>query len=189
MGRIIIHQHITADGFVAGADGSLDWVDGSITDAEPIVEHTLAELDEADAVLLGRRTYEMFIAYWPTPAAADDPLAAPINAISRHVASTTLDAAPWGDFEPATLERGTAAEIADRLTSYYERDVIVWGSLSLASALLEAGRVDQLRLRVAPIAIGRGVPLWDARIDPARLTLVDATRLPTQQVLLTYDVG
>ncbi|WP_084105489.1 dihydrofolate reductase family protein [Demequina sp. NBRC 110056] len=186
MGRIVVEQHVTADGFAAGPGGELDWVDGSITDSEPMVSRMLAEFEEASAILLGRVTYELFIGYWPTASA--DPLAAPINSFPRHVVSTTLSMAPWGAHEPATLEPGDACETADRLAAMYDGDVIVWGSLTLASALLDGGCVDQVRLRVAPVMIGAGLPLWSGRFEPRAAQLVENLRLETGQVLLTYDL-
>ncbi|MFW7413474.1 dihydrofolate reductase family protein [Demequina sp. SO4-18] len=188
MGRIIVEQHVTADGFVAGPNGELDWVDDSVSEPGPMVDQALAELEHADAILLGATTYTMFIGYWPLPVAKRDPLAEPINRLPKHVVSSTLDEAPWGHHAPATVETGEPADIADRLKARYERDIILWGSLHLASALLEAGRVDQLRLRVAPVAIGRGTALWDATLMPRHLTLVSATPLPTGQVTLIYDL-
>ena len=186
MGRIIVEQHVTADGFAAGPGGELDWVDGSVSETGPMVDRALAELEQTDAILLGRATYELFIGYWPT--ATEGPLAEPINALPRHVVSTTLSRAPWGEHEPATLEPGDPCETADRLTAIYERDVIVWGSLTLASALLDGGCVDQVRLRVAPIMLGAGLPLWSGAYMPRPAQLVENERLDSGQTLLTYDL-
>ena len=188
MGRIIIEQHVTADGFAAGPAGELDWVDGSVSEPGPMVDQALAELETVDAILLGAATYDLFVTYWPEPAAAEDPLAEPINRIPKHVVSSTLAAAPWGDFEPATLETGDVLDTCDRLTSLYERDIIVWGSLQLAGALMDAACVSQLRLRIAPVAIGSGIPLWSAPYRSRTLTLASATPLPTGQVTVVYDV-
>ncbi|WP_062079358.1 dihydrofolate reductase family protein [Demequina globuliformis] len=187
MGRIIVEQHVTADGFAAGPGGELDWVDGSVTNTAPMVDRALAELTEASAILLGRVTYEMFISYWPT--ATNDPLAAPINALPRHVVSTTLGGAPWGDHDPAVLEPGDACETADRLAAMYDGDIIVWGSLTLASSLLDGGCVNQIRLRVAPVFLGAGLPVWSGAYAPRPGQLVENTRLESGQVLLTYDVA
>ncbi|WP_084102519.1 dihydrofolate reductase family protein [Demequina sp. NBRC 110051] len=186
MGRLIIEQHVTADGFAAGPNGELDWIDGSVSEPGPMVDEALAELEHADAILLGATTYRLFIAYWPT--ALDDPLAAPINRLPKHIVSQTLPEARWGDHTPATVESGDPAATADRLKQTYDRDIIVWGSLQLASALLEAGKVDEARLRVAPVAIGQGIPLWDLDYGPMPLTLRSATPLSTGQVTLIYDV-
>lgn len=187
MGRIVVEQHISADGFVAAADGDLSWVDavGSPTAMQSVA---LRELELTDAILLGANTYQMFIGYWPHAHPETEPLAGPINALPRHVMSSTLTAAPWGDHEPAIVETGTVTDIADRLTARYQRDIIVWGSLRLASGLLEAGRVDQLRLRVAPVILGRGIELWNAVIRPTRITLAGVTDLQSGQVTLTYDI-
>lgn len=188
MGRIIVEQHVTADGFVAGPHGELDWVDGSVSDPGPMTDQALAELEHTDAILLGANTYRMFITYWPSALNTDDALAEPINRLPKHVVSSTLAATPWGDHAPATLETDNAADTADRLTALYERDIIVWGSLQLAGSLFEAGRVDQIRLRVAPVALGAGIPFWNAPARSRPLSLVSATPLATDQVVLIYDV-
>ncbi len=151
-----------------------------------MVQRMLAEFENTSAILLGRVTYEMFITYWPT--ADQDPLAGSINALPRHVVSTTLAGTPWGDHKPAVLEPGDACETADRLTAMYDRDIIVWGSLTLASALLAGGCVDQVRLRVTPVVIGAGRPVWSSTFEHRRAQLVENTRLDTGQVLLTYDL-
>ena len=188
MGRIIVEQHVTADGFAAGPNGELDWVDESISEPGPMVDQALAELEHADAILLGANTYQLFIGYWPHATPQHDPLAEPINRLPKHIVSSTLSEAPWGHHTPATLETGDPADIADRLKARYERDIILWGSLQLASALLDAGKVDQLRLRVAPVVLGRGTALWDAALMPRHLVLSSATPLPTGQVTLIYDL-
>ncbi|GIG55190.1 dihydrofolate reductase family protein [Demequina activiva] len=188
MGRIIVEQHVTADGFAAGPNGELDWVDGSVSETGPMVDQALSELEHADAILLGATTYSLFVSYWPRPEAASDPLAEPINRLPKHVVSSTLAAAPWGEFAPATLETGNVLDTCDRLTSLYDRDIIVWGSLELAGALMDAGCVSQVRLRIAPVAIGSGIPLWTAPYRSRALTVSSVTPLSTGQVTVIYDV-
>ncbi|GMA34520.1 dihydrofolate reductase family protein [Demequina litorisediminis] len=153
----------------------------------PMVEQALGELEHADAIVLGATTYRLFIAYWPTASA--DPLAEPINRLPKHIVSSTLPEAPWGEHTAATLEPGDPIATADRLKATYARDIIVWGSLQLASTLMEAGRIDEVRLRVAPVAIGQGIPLWDLDFARRHLNLVSATPLETGQVTLIYDVA
>lgn len=188
MGRIVVEQHVTVDGFAAGPHGELDWVDSSVSEPGPMTRQALAELRHTDAILLGARTYRMFASYWPTPAAAHDPLAEPINRLPKHVVSATMDSAPWGQHEPATIESGDVTNTAMRLRAMYAGDIIVWGSLRLAGALMRAGQVSQLRLRVAPIVLGRGTHLWDADLVDQRLHLDSATPLTTGQVVLIYNV-
>ncbi|WP_297081980.1 dihydrofolate reductase family protein [uncultured Demequina sp.] len=188
MGRIVVEQHVTVDGFAAGPHGELDWVDSSVSEPGPMTKQALEELKHADAILLGARTYRMFLSYWPTPAAKNDPLAEPINTLPRHVVSHVMTEAPWGSYEPATVESGDVVNTAMKLRAKYENDIIVWGSLRLAGALMRAGQVSQLRLRVAPIVLGRGTHLWDADLVDQRLHLISATPLPTGQVTLIYNV-
>lgn len=123
MGRLIVEQHVTADGFAAGPNGELDWIDPGDVDQHPMVAQALAELAHTDAILLGATTYRLFVAYWPTASA--DPLAEPITRFPKHVVSTTLAEAPWGAHSPATVEPGAPIATVDRLKATYERDIIL----------------------------------------------------------------
>ncbi len=145
-------------------------------------------LERVDAILLGANTYRMFASYWPTADEGEDPVAGPINALPKHVVSSTLESAPWGDWPPVSVERGDGVAVARRLASQYEGDIIVWGSLQLASALLAADAVDHLRLRVVPVLIGSGLTLAPTlrTFTPLALDSVDA--FPSGHVTLAYDL-
>ncbi|WP_108252783.1 dihydrofolate reductase family protein [Planctomonas deserti] len=187
MGRIIVEQIISADGFAAAPDGSLDFfqLPGDFDSTDP---GQMAMLERVDAILLGANTYRMFAAYWPTADESADPVAGPINALPKHVVSSTLESAPWGTWPPAQVERGDGVEIARALARRYEGDVIVWGSLQLAAALLAADAVDSLRLRVVPVLIGAGLALAPGlrTFTPLALDSVDA--FPSGHVTLAYDL-
>jgi dihydrofolate reductase len=188
MGRLIVEQIVTADGFAADSDGGMKFIPTTVTDDYEIDTEQLDMLRTVDAIVLGATTYRMFADYWPTASVADDPVAEPINRLPKHVVSNTLDRAPWGDGE-ITVERGDGVASVRALLDRYAGDVIVWGSLTLADALLAAGAVDVLRLRVVPRLIGSG-----RGISPAGLAMTDLTLTATHshasgQVTLQYDVA
>ena len=187
MGRVIVEQIVSADGFAAAPDGSLEFfqLPGEFDSTDP---GQLAMLERVDAILLGANTYRMFSAYWPTADESTDAVAGPINALPKHVVSSTLESAPWGDWPPAQLERGDGVDVARRLARRYERDVIVWGSLTLASALLAADAVDHLRLRVVPVLIGAGLALAPSLRTFAPLALDSVDTSPSGHVTLAYDL-
>jgi dihydrofolate reductase len=187
MGRVIVEQIISADGFAAAPDGSLDFfqLPGDFDATDP---GQLRMLERVDAILLGANTYRMFASYWPTADETKDPVAVPINALPKHVVSSTLEAAPWGDWPPAQIERGNGVEVARRLVEQYDGDLIVWGSLQLASALLAADAVDHLRLRVVPVLIGSGLALAPTLRTLTPLALDSVATFPSGHVTLAYDL-
>jgi dihydrofolate reductase len=185
MGRLTVEQIVSVDGYAADADGSLEFAataDGAgAADADQ-----LAFLGDVDAILLGATTYRMFAEYWPKADPATEPVAEPIDRLPKFVVSNSLDTAPWGDGAIEIL-RGDGAESAAALKDRYAH-IIVWGSLTLADALFEAGLVDQLRLRVVPVLIGAGRSFTPERLGDRRLALDHTASLPSGHVTLQYGV-
>jgi dihydrofolate reductase len=183
MGRLIVEQIVSVDGYAADADGGIGYfeaVDGlDATDHEQ-----LAWLGGVDAILLGANTYRMFADYWPAADPAVEPVAEPIARLPKHVVSNSLDRAPWGDGEIEVL-RGDAVASVARLTDRFDATVL-WGSLQLADALFEAGLVDELRLRVVPVLIGAGRSFTPGALGQRPLALVNATTHPSGHVSLHY---
>jgi dihydrofolate reductase len=161
MRKVIVHEYVSVDGFVADLDGGLDFlgpVGGEIDQA------MLRELEEIDLILLGARTYELFVQFWPTPESKDEVIADRLNAIPKVVFSTRLDTAPWGDWPAARVEPSAYDTVAE-LKGQPGKSMIVWGSIEVAQALIEAGLVDELWLGVAPVALGEGRRLFPGRQD------------------------
>lgn len=186
MGRLTLEQIVSVDGYAADEHGGLDFVEAvpafDVTD-----DDQLAYLEDVDAILLGANSYRMFVEYWPVAEPATEPVAEPIARLPKWVVSNTLERAPWGDGE-ATLLRGDPAESVAALKA--ERaHVIVWGSLQLADALLAAGLVDTLRLRVVPVLLGAGRSFTPDALALQRLELDHAVSFPTGHLGLTYRLA
>ncbi len=185
MGILTVEQIVTADGYAADESGgidffeSVDFGDESRTDSEQ-----LRWLETVDAILLGRRTYEMFAAFWPNADPAVDAVAGPIARLPKHVVTNTLSRAPWGDGEIAVLP-GDGVAAARALRDQFA-SVVVWGSLTLADELLRAGAVDVLRLRVAPVLLGAGRSFTPHNLGERRLRLERAEAHPTGHVTAQY---
>lgn len=187
MGTLTVEQIVSADGFAADADGALDFTDVVPFGDEPATHSPqMRWLDTVDAILLGRRTYELLASYWPTADPAVDATAGPMASLPKHVVSETLDRAPWGDGEAEVLRGGSVAA-AHAMRERY-RSTVVWGSLRLADALLGAGLVDELRLRVVPVLIGSGRTFSPAGSGALPLRLRDVERYDTGHLTLTYGV-
>ncbi|WUI00306.1 dihydrofolate reductase family protein [Spirillospora sp. NBC_00431] len=182
MRRLIVQELVTVDGFVAGPDGELDFFD-SVSDYSHVDRDNLQLLEDVDTVLLGAATYRMFVQYWPT---ADETVATAVNTMPKLVFSSTLEEAPWGDWAPARVVKGDAAAKVADLKRQPGKDILVWGSLSLAGSLARAGLLDELQLRVVPVAIGDGRRLFPDDLGRRDLDLVEASPYPSGIISARY---
>ncbi|TWI04650.1 dihydrofolate reductase [Luteimonas cucumeris] len=186
MGRIIVEQIISADGYAAEPDGGIGFFENA-SSINAVDQEQLRLLGSVRAIVLGRRTFDMFAAYWPDADPAREPVAAPINATPKYVVSNTLSSAPWGGRgDTATVLRGDGVASLRELRARVDGDIIVWGSLTLSDALLRAGEVDMLRLRIVPQLIGAGRSFAPADIGRRALVLEQAKSYPPDAVVLQY---
>lgn len=140
-------------------------------------------LAAAGAVLLGRRTYEIFAAYWPTVTDEHDEIARVLNTVPKYVASTTLEDASWA---PTTVLGADMAIRVQALKDGPGKDIFVIGSSELAQTLMAHGLVDEFRLWVHPVVLGSGKRLFRPDGPEARLTLSDTRTTATGLAMLTY---
>jgi dihydrofolate reductase len=136
----------------------------------------------ADTMLLGRRTYEEFAAFWPTQG-GDNPMAAQMNGMPKLVASTTLERAKW---QNSAIIAGDVAAVLTRLKGGTGRQINIVGSGTLVASLLRAGVLDELALFLHPIVVGRGKKLFDDDGPQVPLTLASSKALGTGVLLLRY---
>ncbi|WP_117212837.1 dihydrofolate reductase family protein [Allorhizocola rhizosphaerae] len=158
MRKLIVHEYVSADGFAAGPDGSLDWLTEVGGEVDRLM---LRELEGIDTILLGARTYELFVQFWPTPESKGELIADRLNATPKVVFSTRLDRAPWGAWPPAQVDAsGSPVDSVAELKRRPGNAMVVWGSITLAQSLIEAGLVDEIWLGVAPVVLGGGRGLF-----------------------------
>jgi dihydrofolate reductase len=187
MGRLIVEQVVTADGYTEDTEGSIDFfIADAIVSGDD--REQLVMMQSVDAIVLGANTYRMFSEYWPNVTPDTEPIAEPINRLPKHVVSNTLDRAPWGEDE-AQVERGDGVESVRALKSRYSGDLIVWGSLTLVDDLFTANAVDVLRLRIVPRLLGAGRSIAPAAIGLTDLELTGSQVHPGGQVTLQYSVN
>jgi dihydrofolate reductase len=137
-----------------------------------------------DGLLLGRKTYEIFAAYWPNQP-ADDPFAAAMNGMQKYVASRTLqEPLQWSN---STLLKGNVVEEVNKLKEQSGKDLQVIGSGEFAQTLIDNDLVDEYRLMVHPIVLGTGKRLFRDGSKKTALRLVDSTTTTTGVLILTYQ--
>jgi dihydrofolate reductase len=182
--RSIITENITLDGVIdategwfapAGAD---DEVDQSDLDA------ALREQREAaDALLLGRVTFEQMRSYWPLQ--TDDPTGTAdyLNRVSKYVVSRTLEDPDW---EHTTVLQGNVVDEIQALKAKPGKDIVATGSITLVHDLIGADLVDEYRLFVYPIVLGGGRRLFTDATDIPRLRLAEVQPFRSGVVLLRY---
>jgi dihydrofolate reductase len=179
MRDVILYMSMSVDGFV---DSDREHPGVAIPEGAELKQWKLDQISNAGAHLMGRVTYEQMASHWPQ---SDDPYAAPMNDIRKVVFSKTLsDAeATW----PETLvARGDLTTEIAAIKAEPGPDVIVWGGGRLAGALAAAGLIDEYRLLVQPLVLGRGQALFDQLPESRHLDLVDTRPFPSGIVVQVY---
>jgi dihydrofolate reductase len=175
MNRVIVIEFMSLDGVVQDPDGNEGFRHGGWAfryGPEPVASDpfALSELLDTGALLLGRRTWEMFAKIWP---GRDDPFSSKLNAMPKLVVSRSLgQASEWKN--SAVLPGDLAAAAGERKRS---QNLMVMGSASVVHALQASDLVDEYRLMVFPLVIGEGTRLFPDGTPPVNLALASA--LPT----------
>jgi dihydrofolate reductase len=187
MGKIVATEFISLDGVIEDPGGSEDFVHGGwtfeIDRGDEGDAFKLGELEEAEAQLLGRVTYEGFAAAWPSME-DEQGFAKKMNSMPKYVYSTTLTSADW---ENSTLLAGDFATDIAKVKDEVDGVILVAGSARLVQGLLAADLLDELRLMVFPVTLGGGKRLFAEDGRKVSLTLTDARTIGAGIQLLTYE--
>ncbi|WP_028472494.1 dihydrofolate reductase family protein [Nocardioides alkalitolerans] len=195
MRRLVLTQNITLDGVVEAISG---WFGPAGDDRRGDQSDVLAELrrqdSAADGFLTGRRTFEDMRGYWPQQTDDTTGITAYLDQVQKYVVSSTLTDPAW---EPTEILPG--ADLAAEVTALKERDrpgerqeIVVTGSITLCHDLLRLGLVDEVRLFVHPVVVGRGRRLFreaDGPVDDTWLTLLETRAFTSGVTLQRYAVA
>lgn len=183
MNKLIVSNLVTLDGFIAGPNGELDWFRAD----DEFLDYARALCRSIGAILFGRRTYQMMAAYWPTDEAAEnDPIVAErMNNLPKVVVSKTLSKPTWTN---SRLVSDRVLEHVAELKETAEGDIAIFGSGELVSRLLPHGLIDEMRLFVHPILLGRGRPEFSVLTSEVELNLASARPFKSGVVQLVYEV-
>lgn len=186
MRRLIIDSIISLDGYYADPNNSIDWFDFDFGEQE----WSMDILRGADTIVFGRRTYEEFSAFWPTSKPKDagfDPyLTQRLNDLRKFVFSKSLSDAPW---KPSTIVRENLGEAITKLKGQSGKDMVVIGSGSVVAALVRDRLVDEYRIRIRPIILGSGKPLFVDRSARHPLNLVSSRAFKNGVLGLQYEAA
>jgi dihydrofolate reductase len=191
MRDIVVIEYISLDGVIqapghAGEDPEGGFEHGGWTG--PFMHEHRRYLSEsyqgAGAFLLGRLTYQIFAAYWPTVTDENDDIARALNTLPKYVVSTTLTEASW---KGTTVIRSDVAASVARLKQQPGKPIFVIGSSQLAQTLLQHNLVDEYQLWVHPIVLGSGKRLFREGSPTTTLKLVDSKTTSSGLVILNYE--
>ena len=147
-------------------------------------------MSSIDTILLGRVTYQLFAGYWPNVTKGKEKaFADKLNSIPKIVFSRTLKTAPWGDWEPAKLLSGPAVGEIKKLKRRSGKNMIIWGSVSLAQSAIRAGLIDEYRLVMCPVVLGNGKPLFLNKVDAFGMKFLEMKSFDLGAVQLKYKAA
>ncbi|MEO5601475.1 MAG: dihydrofolate reductase family protein [Cyclobacteriaceae bacterium] len=183
MGRIVLFNMITLDGFFEGTNQELDWhqVDDEFN------EFAADQLDSADFLLFGRRTYQLMEGFWPTKTVLQiyPGIASRMNRMAKIVCSRTMVEVYWQN--TILIKQDVAQELTKlKFLPTQKKDILVFGSAELAAFLGEHGLIDEYRIMVNPVVLGNGTPLFRGVKTKLNFSLVNSRTFTSGKVLLNY---
>jgi dihydrofolate reductase len=185
MGRIVVTEFVSLDGIMEAPGGGEGYKHAGwtfeIARGEEGDKFKLDEALDAEALLLGRVTYEGFAAAWPS---MEGEFADKFNGMPKYVVSSTLEEAGWNN---STVLKGDVVEGVAKLRQGLGGDIVVNGSAQLVQTLLEHDLVDELRLMVFPVVLGTGKRLFGDTSDKKRLRLTDSKTVGDGISILIYE--
>jgi dihydrofolate reductase len=193
MRKLIANEFMSLDGVAQAPGGTDEDTSGGFThggwhmpfmEDEPTQHWVLRSIVEAGGFLLGRRTYEIFAAYWPNASAEEQVVADPLNTKPKHVVSSTLNE-PL-EWQNSSLVQGDLPGAVNALKQAEGGDLHVIGSTELVQSLLEHGLVDELRVMIDPVVLGGGKRFFSENGQLTRFSLADGQVTSKGAILATY---
>jgi dihydrofolate reductase len=191
MRKVIVDEFMSLDGVMQAPGGEEEDPSGGFQHGgwsmqymdEPAQKRVLEGIVEAGGFLLGRRTYDIFAAYWPNAPEEEQVIAEPLNTKPKYVASRSQTELEW---QNATVLDGDLADAVTALKQEDGGDLHVIGSTELVQSLIDLGLVDELRLMIDPVVVGGGKRIFrdDGQLRPLRL--VESETTPSGAIFATY---
>ena len=186
MQKLMVFNATSLDGYFTDANGQMTFAHNVEPDAE-FDAFTAANASGGDgALLFGRKTYELMVSWWPTPAAAAamPEVAAGMNRLRKYVVSRTLRQVTW---QNTTLLKGDLVAEVRRLKESKGDGIVILGSGSLVPPLLAAGLIDEIQVVLIPRVLGAGRTMFEGLRSPAALKLTRTRSFKNGKVVLYYE--
>jgi dihydrofolate reductase len=182
MRKLSVFNLVTLDGYISGEDGDISW---HRVDPE-FQEYAEKNSNSGNTLLLGRVTYELFSAYWPTPEAlkTDAVVAHGMNSCPKIVFSRTLTKAGWNNTR--IVKDDIVGEVR-KLKQQSGNDLTILGSGSIVTQLTRAGLIDEFQILLNPVILGKGKTMFDGLEGKPVLKLIKSRTFGNGNVLLCYD--
>lgn len=150
--KIIASEFVSADGYVVGEGENMDWVMGRFNDE--MAKYAGDLMNSMDSLLLGRVTYQIMANAWPNWTEAQSPGADKMNNTPKFVLSRSLNSAPWGKYDPATLIKDDVERRIMEMKEKPGKNIVIYGSASVVQNLTELKLIDEYQLLVHPVFLG-----------------------------------
>lgn len=187
MRKLQVFENVTLDGYFTGENGDLSWAHtGRNEDDAEWNDFVAGNASGGGTLLLGRKTYEMMKAYWPTPQAKEQmpDVAAGMNRNEKIVFSRTLEGSDWSHTK---IVHGDLVEEVRKLKGAAGKGITILGSGSLVAQLAPSGLIDEYQLVINPVVIGKGRTMFEGVENPLALDPVETRAFRNGNVLLTYE--
>jgi dihydrofolate reductase len=186
MRHLIFFMHTSLDGFVAGLNGEMNWINVD----EAMFDFIATMTDKADTALYGRVTYEMMQSYWPT--AGKDPNASKhdkehsvlYNKVSKVVLSKTMSEK---ELENTIVISDQLADNINKIKKQAGKNILIFGSPRASHSLLTQGLIDEFWLFVNPVLLGQGIPLFKGVTEMTQLKLIETKTFSSGVMALHYE--
>ena len=187
MRKLILEEWMSLDGHVADKNGQLDFFTNLTPEQNKYSDSDqLKFLETIDTILLGRKTYELFVDFWPGATTDKEVIADKLNETNKIVFSNTITKAPWGQWAEAEVIAGEAVTAIRNLKLLPGKDMVMWGSISVAQSLMRANLIDEYHIQLCPILTGGGRKLFPEQINFNQLNLFEVRQYNTGTIFLNY---
>lgn len=183
MRKLIVSNLVSADGYFEGTEQDLSWFK---IDPE-FHRHMSTIFERVDTILIGRKTYELFVDFWPDYVGEDERTANFMNNSTKIVFSKTLDIAPWGKHKEAILLKDNLIPEVEKLKTEPGKDIVIFGSGTIVSALSQVDLIDEYRFIINPVILGDGKQMLKQVNAKHLLKLKASTVLSFGVVILDYE--
>jgi len=188
MRKLILEEWLSLDGYIADISGELDFFSSLTPDQNTYSDpEQLKFMETVDTILFGRKTYELFVDFWPTATVDKEIIADKLNETNKIVFTNTITKAPWGGWKEAEIINEEASVAIKKLKLLPGKDMVMWGSISLAQSSMRENLIDEYHIQLCPVIIGNGRKLFPKPMDFTKLMLKEIRKYNTGAVFLNYE--